>query len=129
MLQALAEFAALNYKNPTNKDVEVSTYSVAIDPATVTLMADAIVAIVQLWKSCKKTPEQAAKDANQQFDLYQETSQRKAVENVVRKQLWFWQWWSYGQRVVDALLYTGKSLTPEQIVQLYEEVQENAKRK
>lgn len=120
MLSDLAERACTNYHS-IKAEQEVAF---VVDPATVALMTDLIVAITKLWQACNKTPEEATDEANDPTEL-----ERKIVENVVRKKLWFWQYWSYGEKVVDALMETGLGLEAEEVEQLYQEIQQNVSRK
>ena len=121
MLQDVGNRAASHFhKDPTSDD----STPVVFDPATAMLMCEAIVQIVKLWEACRKTPEQATEQA-----ISTTGADRKIVENVVRRRLWWWQWYSWGPKMVDALMAAGLDTDPAEIASLFDEVKANAARK
>ena len=69
--------------------------TVAFDPATVALVTKVIIEIVSLWKMCNMDPEGAQVLAGNQA-----TGDVDKVRETVRAELWWWQYWSYGEKIV-----------------------------
>lgn len=79
------------------------------DPATIAVIATLIIQIVQMWKDCKKTPDESVVMSKNPTIL-----QKFRLRRMTRQELGN-SYNEYGDSVVKAILETGKEATEEDI--------------
>lgn len=92
--------------------------TVFVDPATIFAIISVITQVVKLYQSCQKTPE-AAKTAMESPNLLQ----RWKLRRIARQELAKSHSDEHVSSIVNGVLKQGKVLTPEEVAQLYKEVE------
>lgn len=88
----------------------------AFDPATIMLFADLIAQLIAMVKGCKKDPAeglQMVKDPSMLQRVVARRTVRKNLDDADRQ---------HGKAMTEALLNTGKTLSKDDVAQLYHEV-------
>lgn len=88
----------------------------ALDPASIILIAELVFELVKLWKECKKKPEDALNSARSPgvFD-------KLLFRRMLRKELGRKEFQNSGERLLEAFAGVGAELTLEDVKELYDE--------
>ncbi len=111
IIQQKATEVAMNV-SPENPDGPTEVF---IDPATIALVVQVIIGVVKLYRECRQTHEEAA------FNM-QEPGwwTRRKLWRLVKEQVPADQ---DREAVYDEILRSGKTVTPDDVAQMYQEVE------
>lgn len=88
----------------------------SISPATIMLIATIVTEVVKVWKECKKKKEDAVKMATSPSRF-----ERLALRSICVRTIGAREYRRSGDKLMEALLNTGKTLTPETVQEMYDE--------
>lgn len=103
---------------------------VFVDPATIGLIVEAIIGVVKLIQSCRKTPEEAVKvafevdkpeESEYIEDIEDTRRNRRLLRRTIRRKIGWWEWWKRGNEITSAIVKTGKYMSPEETGKLMQE--------
>jgi hypothetical protein len=112
-LDDVAKKAAVNYANKTGDK------QAALDPATIFTFIGIIRDVIELLKGCKKDENSGVESVKNPGPF-----QRIALRRHVKNELGSKEFRKHGEQVLDALYDTGKTISREDMVALYKEVDE-----
>jgi len=108
---------------------------VFVDPATIMMIIALTEAVLKAVKACREARE--AKKAKEQQQIKITDSQaelisynmrhptereKRQLKRVVRKEIGFVKYWKEGEKYTNALLSTGKGITPQELKDSFEEL-------
>jgi len=88
----------------------------AFDPATIMVIIEMVMKFIESLQNCRN-PVNAAKVVNNPTRL-----QKRVVRWQVRRALGRQSYKEYGDKLVKALLDTGKNITADEMAQMYDEL-------
>jgi hypothetical protein len=108
MLNQLSNDIAMNFAKDSNQ---------AFDPAMITSIIEIITSIIEKFKDCGKTSDQAL-TASHNPGLWE----RLVLRNTVSRYLGRNQFRTHGQDLIKNILKTSGKLTKDQMIELYSDV-------
>jgi hypothetical protein len=92
---------------------------VAIDPATILIIMDVVVKVIDMLQSCKQNPDDVVKMTSSP-SIFQRIVLRRVVKDVLGNR----EYRNSGTELVDSILSNAKKLNTDDVKEMFQDAQE-----